>query len=396
MSEETTSSDGFTNAEFTYVDTTSALAEMVAILEPESRIAVDTEADSLHHYFQKVCLIQITASDRHWLVDPLSIASLSALIDLFSQRKIILHGCDYDLRLLRGFYNYSPKEPVFDTMLASQLLGYSHVGLAALVEKFTGVVLSKQGQKSDWSRRPLTPSQLAYAVEDTRYLDLIANELEDQLVEKGRLEWHLESCAAVVNSTAIKREIDPDRRWRIKGLKDFSRRQLAYVRGVWHWRDANAQRADIPAFKILTNEKILELALWADELSEPITFETFSINGAPRLPRTYTMRRKTDLSESIMQARKIGDDDCPEFPKRFPPPPDKKKEIEALRTGCAKIAAGLELEPFIVAPRAAVESIVRNEPQSIGEVVERGYLLNWQTKLVAEVIAKVVPGFSSS
>ncbi len=390
MDSETTSS-----ADFTYVDTAAALAEMVAALQGENRIAVDTEADSLHHYFQKVCLIQITASGKHWLVDPLSIVNLSALIDLFANHKLILHGCDYDLRLLRGFYDFSPREVVFDTMIASQLLGYDHVGLAALVEKFAGVVLSKQGQKSDWSRRPLSADQLAYAVEDTRYLEMIATELEGQLSELGRLAWHQESCAAVVNATALTREVDPDRRWRIKGLRDFSRRQLAYVRDIWLWRDSIAQKSDIPAFKILTNQKILELALWADNRSEPLSADSLVNGGAPRLPRTFTLRRRKDLAESLTQARELSSDACPEFPKRLPPPPDKRKEIETLRTGCSKIAESLKLEPFIVAPRAALEAIVRNEPQNVSAVVEAGYLLRWQTELVVDVIAEVVTGFSS-
>ncbi len=377
-------------ADFTYVDTASVFSEMVGALQSEDRIAVDTEADSLHHYFQKVCLIQITANRKNWLVDPLAIVNLTPLVELFSVRKLIFHGCDYDLRMLRSFNGFSPQKPVFDTMIASQLLGYSHVGLAALVEKFADVVLSKKGQKSDWSRRPLTPEQLTYAVEDTRYLEMIADLLEQELLGLGRLDWHKESCASVVSATVHTREIDSDKRWRIKGLKDFTRRQLAYVREFWHWREGIAQKADIPSFKIITNQKILDLSLWADSSGD----RSLTDSSAPRLPRTFTERRRAALAEIILRVRQMSDDECPEFPKRMPPPPDKKKEIDMLRAGCAKVAAGLELEPFIVAPRAALESIARNLPKNVTEVVESGYLLRWQTELLVEVIAKVLPGFS--
>ena len=377
-------------AKFTYVSTAREMEGVVEALQQADRIAVDTEADSLHHYFEKVCLIQITACGSNWLVDPLAIANLRPLMELFSNKRLMFHGCDYDLRLLRSFTGFQPNTRVFDSMIAAQLLGFERIGLAALVERYNGVVLSKAGQKSDWSRRPLSEAQLTYAVDDTRYLEAIVEELENELSKLGRLSWHSESCAAVVRGTAHHKEIDPDKRWRIKGLRDFNRRQLAYVREIWRWRETIAQKTDTPAFKILTNQKILDLAVWADEFPD----RRLTDNSIPRLPRTFTGRRRDSLERAMQVARSLSEENCPEHPKRRPPPPDKKREIDLLRTGCAKVAADLGLEPSVIAPRAALDAIARNLPANVSEVVEAGYLLRWQTELLVDVIAKVAPGFS--
>mgnify|MGYP001077099340 CR=1 FL=1 len=157
------------------------------LLPPE--IALDTEADSLHHYFEKVCLIQLAAGEESAIVDPLCGMDLSALLALLTCKPLILHGADYDLRMMRLTFGFLPEGEVFDTMLAARLLGYEEFGLASLVERFFGVRLSKGGQKSDWSRRPLSESQLRYAGDDTRYLLPLAARLREEMRLTLPAEW---------------------------------------------------------------------------------------------------------------------------------------------------------------------------------------------------------------
>ena len=153
-------------------------------------------------------------------------------------------------------------------MIAAQLLGIEQIGLAALIERNFAMTIGKEGQKSDWSQRPLSEKQLQYAVNDTRYLESLADRLADELEAKGRLEWHRESCRAMVQASGRDNPRDPEDAWRLKGAGRLTRRQLAYLREVWRWRDGHARRFNRPPFKIFGNQQIFELIQWAEVASQ--------------------------------------------------------------------------------------------------------------------------------
>ncbi|MFC1806628.1 HRDC domain-containing protein, partial [Planctomycetota bacterium] len=206
------------------------------------------------------------------------LGTLEALAD----KLLILHAADYDLRMMRATFGFRPRGGIFDTMLAAQLLGHPQLGLAAAVEGRFGVTLCKKGKKSNWSRRPLTPYQLQYASDDTRYLGALADHLGGELERLGRTDWHRESCEALIEATAENAARDPDRAWRIKGASRLDRRELAFVRELWQWRESEAQKADLPPFRVLGNHQLLELALWA--ASHPRR----APDRGPKLPRNCT------------------------------------------------------------------------------------------------------------
>ena len=137
-----------------YVQETAPLEMLVRRISTVDRVALDTEADSLHNYFAKVCLIQLSFSDEHYLIDPLCGLDLSGFLGALAEKSLIVHGGDYDLRMLRGSLGFRVRRQVFDTMIAAQLLGFEQLGLAALIERYFEVTIGKAGQKSDWSRRP--------------------------------------------------------------------------------------------------------------------------------------------------------------------------------------------------------------------------------------------------
>ncbi len=139
---------------FQYIDTNSGLDALIPRLGHAERIALDTEADSLHHYFEKICLIQLSFHGEDYLLDPLSKIDLSQFLNVLSTKPLIIHGADYDLRMLRTSFGFRPQREVFDTMLAAQILGYEQFGLAALIHRYLDTTVTKQGQKSDWSLRP--------------------------------------------------------------------------------------------------------------------------------------------------------------------------------------------------------------------------------------------------
>jgi ribonuclease D len=328
-------------------------------------------------------LIQLSAAGEHYLVDPLCELDLTQLLEALAEKQLILHGGDYDLRMLRASMNFRPRREVFDTMIAAQLLGIEQIGLAALIERFFGITIGKEGQKSDWSRRPLSDKQLRYAVNDTRYLEQLFERLRGELNERGRVDWHRESCRAMVQSTGRDSARDPDAAWRIKGAGGLTRRQLVYLRELWRWRDQHARRDNLPAFKVLGNEQIMELLRWAEY------HPGAPLDQGPKLPRNIRGARLSTLQQAVTRAAAMPDTQWPELSIRERADAsggDGKEQIKALRSACAQIAAELRIAPSTLAPRAALEAIARSRPRTVDEIMQSGGLLRWQALLVQGVV----------
>ena len=201
------------------VDSEDSLANLLADLELYDMAAVDTEADSMHHYESKLCLIQITIGDHHYIVDPLCGLDISRLFKARAMQTLIFHGADYDLRLLWQTFGFSPKK-IFDTMLASKFLGEEHLGLADLVRKYFGDELKKENQRADWSIRPLPLEMCEYAIHDTFYLHELCAILAGKLQETGRLQWLMEQCDALIEHSKEQGHVKKDP-WRISGSNIF-------------------------------------------------------------------------------------------------------------------------------------------------------------------------------
>ena len=175
------------------IETSTALAELVARIATTARLGVDTEADSLHCYREKVCLVQVGLADADELVDPLAELDLSPLLDALSRTEIVLHGADFDLRMLYRLGLDAPGK-IFDTMIAARLTGVTQFGYSALVAEHFGATLPKGSQKANWARRPLPPKIAQYARNDTHFLLPLAELLERRLEVLGRLTWLEQSC----------------------------------------------------------------------------------------------------------------------------------------------------------------------------------------------------------
>jgi ribonuclease D len=367
-----------------YVREPAAMETLIQRIGAAGRVALDTEADSLHNYFEKVCLVQLSLGSEHYLVDPLSGLDLNGLSEVLADKPLILHGGDYDLRMLRASIGFRPRREVFDTMIAAQLLGFEQIGLAALTERFFTITIGKEGQKSDWSRRPLSDKQLRYAVNDTRFLERLADRMHGELSARGRIDWHRESCRAMVESSGRDQARDPENAWRIKGAGRLTRRQLAYLRELWHWRDQHARSANLPAFRVLGNQEILGLVQWAE--SHP----GVSLDQGPKLPRNITGAQLTTLERAIARVAGMDQTEWPELRKRDYDAPrnDCGEEINALRAECAQIARELEIAASTLAPRAALEAIARSRPRTVDEIMKTGGLLCWQAQLVRGAVEK--------
>jgi ribonuclease D len=358
------------------------LGERVAAVD---RVALDTEADSLHHYFEKVCLLQLSVPDGDYIVDPLASLDLAPLLEPLKSKELIIQGADYDLRMMNRDYGFKASR-IFDTMSAAQLLGYEKFSYAALVELNVGVVQSKHGQKADWSQRPLPEKLITYAAADTHYLFTVADKLEDELRQLGRLEWHQEVCERLLDYVAEgMREPDPDRQWRIKGWHTLrGPRGWSYLRELWRWRDTEAQRADFPPFKVMRNETLIELAQWANSGADP--------HYMPKLPRNIIGRRRRLLDQAVTHAASLPQDQWPKplgAPRRDTPPPDEAL-IARLKQIRDRVAADLKLDPGVLLPSASLSAIAIARPADIAGVQQSGDLYNWQTKLMGADLLEAV------
>lgn len=372
---------------YVYVSEPAVLERLTQRIRGAGKVALDTEADSLHNYFEKVCLVQLSFGSEHYLVDPLAELDMTGFLEALAEKPLIVHGGDYDLRMMRTWQSFRPRGEVFDTMIAAQLLGIEQIGLAALIERFFAITIGKDAQKSDWSRRPLSQVQLRYAINDTRFLEGLAERLHDEMHQRARVNWHRESCRAMVDSTERDRIRDPEGIWRIKGAGRLSRRQLAYLRELWHWRDMLARRTNRPPFKVFGNQQILEVLHWAE--SHPDT----PLKQGPKLPRNIVGSWLRTLEDAIARAARMPPTEWPEqspLLRARTATIDYQEHFDALRGECAKIARELDIAPPTLAPRAALEAIAQNRLQTLDEIIKSGGLLHWQAELVQPAVEKTL------
>jgi len=349
------------------IGTEQKLADFLPVLRAAAWVAVDTEADSLHAYPEKLCLIQISTAAGDELVDPLAGMDIDPLLDALAGHELIFHAADYDLRLLRKYHEFVPGA-IFDTMLAARLLGFKKFSLGDLVEICLGVKLEKGSQKADWARRPLTEKMEIYARNDTHHLQPLADKLKAGLAAKGRLAWHQASCARLVEESSQHRVADPDGIWRVKGSHVLSRPALAVLRELWLWREREAVAANKPPFFILKHEKLVELSAAAAAL-QPV---------APLVPHYLSERRRDGLAKAVQAGLAVPVAQQPEYLQRNgrrPTQAEFRRFVELEKRRDAR-AHQLAIDPTLIAPRATLGDLARDWDKHAPD------LMSWQRELL--------------
>ncbi len=328
------------------------LAELVAQIQPHARVAIDTEADSLHCYREKLCLLQISVPGRDAIVDPLAKIDLGPLRQVLADKEIVLHGADYDLRLLRRNMEFVPKR-VFDTVIAARLIGIREFSLAALVKRYFDIELVKGSQKANWAQRPLSAKMAEYAINDTRYLLPLAEHLEKELESRGRTEWFRQSCQRALDFSVTDRERDLDAAWRITGAGALRGRASAVLRELWNWREKEAEAVDRPPFHILQNRELIHSA------------EAFAGGGSADY-KHFSDRRRRAFREAAERALQLPEKDWPVRPKRSGTRPTAEiiKRSEKLRHNRDHAAKDLHIEASFIAPRATLEAIAADQARA--------------------------------
>jgi len=376
-------------AEFEIITEAQELEALAEDLLKEDVVAFDTEADSFYHYFDKTCLVQVATRERNWLVDPLALggpANLAPLGPVFASPRVrvLFHAAEYDLFILKRDCGFSFTN-LFDTMVSAQLLGYPAVGLAALIEHHFGVRLPKDEQRSDWSRRPLRDKQLQYAVSDVLYLIRLAEAIEKELEEKGRLRWAMDEFDALIRRAWPEREFDPLGYLRIKGAKSLDPVPLAILRELFLVRDARAREIDRPPFKVLGNRTLLELVKIQPQNRE----ELGRIKGISDL---IIRRMGSDLLAAVKRGIKNPHGPIPKAQGPTRRRMDKRTErrLAALKSWRTPRAKELGLDPGVLCPNASLEAIALANPKTGDDVRALPELKRWLAEDFGEELAALV------
>lgn len=340
----------------------SELSELIDRLRPLPQIAIDTEADSLHSYFEKLCLIQISTETEDVLVDPLAGIELRPLYEVLADKRLILHGADYDLRLFNRLGHF-PATDIFDTMIAARLCGYQELGLAALVARHFEVILSKASQKANWAMRPLPQQMLDYAVCDTKYLAPLAAILEAELRRLNRWDWFLESRDRLVTAAREPRKRDESQAWRITGSAALAPREQSILRVLWQWRDGESRAWDRPAFHVMGNADLIRLSREA-------------VAGTVNPPQRMSGRRRKSFDVVMALALEVPESEWPVTVRapRLRATKEQTRRFDDLKKIRDEAAQSLALDPSILAPRNALEAVAL-DPDSPA-------LMRWQRTLL--------------
>jgi ribonuclease D len=361
------------------LDQPGSLGPLLTALDRVDEVTLDTEADNMYHYRTRICLLQFLVEDETYLVDALAPGiELRQIWSRLAKKHLVMHGSDFDLRLLQAECGFRAKS-IFDTMLAAQLLGRKRIGLASLLEEHFGVELDKEGQKANWSKRPLPQKLRDYAARDVAHLPALRDLLTRELVKRDRLEWLEQQCQRQIESGAEGFAPPDENDWRIGRSERLRGKGLTVLQAVWHWREQTAQRLDVPPFKVCSNDVLLRFAHAAEEgaaeagvvaaahlgkrherLSASLTSAVRA--GLAKDPQTLPRRRGRDPEHAPLSAEELA----------------RQDRLKAIRD---KAAARLDIEATLIANRSQLAQVAR-APHRISTI-----LLPWQAELLAPASA---------
>lgn len=359
-------------ADFRWIDTDEELAALTTDLSARlergefTRSFLDTEADSLHHYTEKLCLLQLAAGDKYFLIDPLKCSNLPLLFEVLDRTELWLHGADYDLTLLKRQCAWTPTR-VHDTQIAARLTGHRAFGLAALVQHYCGVALCKSSQKADWSQRPLPEKMQAYAVDDVRYLGVLVERLLAELESGSRLAWFEQSCESLRKDVLGRTEKDRTDAWRISGSGNLRPKGLAMLKELWWWRDTTASEKDVPPFKVLNNQQLINLAL------------EFQEEGRTTHPPRWRPKWRETFTAAVHRVRQSDPDTWPQRLKRHQrrSTDEERARVEQLCALREAKAGKLGIEPSLLGSRDTLTDVVLN-----GGANGSDALMPWQKEVL--------------
>jgi ribonuclease D len=363
-----------------------ALQAVVDTLCCASKVGVDLEADSMFHYQEKVCLLQLATPDRCYVLDPLALNNMALLQPLFARPDIqkIFHGADYDVRSLFRDFDIVVNN-LFDTQIASRFLGIRATSLEAVVQARLNTKLDKRFQRKDWSKRPLPPKMVEYAARDSLFLITLAEQMEAELQEKGRLSWVAEECHLL----SLVRPPSPDHLplfLSFKGAGRLGSRSLAVLEALLQYRKKIARQKDRPLFKIIGNQTLMQLAT-----GKPANLKQLEKSGI--LSSKQIKRCGPALITAVQTALQIPEAQLPSYPRKpklLSLPPEVPERIHALRKWRDKQAAQLKIDPTLLLTKAMLTALAIAKPLSRKKLEQVQEINEWRRQVLGPDILRIL------
>lgn len=348
--------DEATLKEPVWIDRPAVLDQTIDLLLKQPIVAVDTEANSLHAFREQVCLIQFSIPEVDYLVDPLALTDLTTLAPVFADPNIekVFHAAEYDIIGLKRDHEFEFNN-LFDTMIAARILGRPAVGLGSMLESEFGITIDKRYQRANWGQRPLPPPLLAYARLDTHYLIALRDHLKDELVRVGRWPLAEEDFRRITRT--MPGELEEGEAWdcwRVAGNQPLTPQQNAVLIELCTYRSRQAEAADLPLFKVLGNQTLLQIAVELPKTMDDLR----QVEGlSPRLldrhgPALLQAVRRGLLNDPVERPHHARRDDA------------YLNRLDLLRTWRKQTARQMGVESDVILPRDVLEAIARDAPRS--------------------------------
>ena len=363
-----------------YVTDTQSLRELVEQLRSAPAVAIDTEFMRERTYFARLCLIQLASDDVAAIVDPLAIDDLSPLKALLTDPKVVkvFHAGSQDLEIFYRIFGVATA-PVFDSQVAATLAGFpQQVGYGALVKDVMGVTLDKGDTYTDWAKRPLSATQVEYALNDVRYLTEIRRRLLSEMEREGRIDWLAADFSRLEDPATY--EVVPRELWRrVKRVSSLNRRQLAVAREVAAWREEEAQRRDVPKRWVVGDESIIEIARRAPKTAD----ELLAIRGvADKIGRGA----QQGLLSAVAAGVAVSDADLPSLEKRRRPVGDVDGAVDLMIALVRLRAREHGVAMPLMASRDDLERLAAGEKEA------SPLLEGWRKKMVGDELVALLEG----
>ncbi len=349
--------------------TPEALSDLAEVLAAHPMVAVDTEANSLYAYQERVCLIQFSVPGVDYLVDPLALEDLSLLAPLFASTEVekIFHAADYDLMVLHRDFGFEVRA-LFDTMWAARILGWPKVGLGDILALHFDVHLNKRFQRYDWGQRPLPQEALTYAWMDSHYLLPLRQLQKAELEATGRWPEALEVFNYLATTVTVPADDSNDRHfWRIKGAHDLRPRELQLLYQLFRWRESTARNLDRPPVKVLSNARLMRLAQVQPQTRDEL-FATGLSSGQVRRFGAEILR--------ALRANPLPDP--PSLPRHVRPSDDVLERYKVLKAWRKNIADARGVDSDVILPNAVLWELAENPPQDMHALLEISGIGPWR------------------
>ena len=354
--------------------TSSQVSDLARILSHDGCIAIDTESNSRHRYPERVCLVQVATNSKVYLIDALTVDDMKPIGEVLADDTVVkvIQAADNDIRCLDREWGFRVRN-LFDTSIASRLVGMKQTGLSALLEVLLGVHVPKDPriQKSDWSHRPLSHEALNYAATDVWYLLSLQKAFESRLRTLARSQWVSEECARLEQIRYV--APDPDTAFlSLKGSRRLNGQEKAILKRLFMLREAEARRRNRPPYYVLPHETLVHLA------SNP----TADLAQLPSLRKQVGSRFGTLLSAALHRGLADPPISNPIYYSMAPATQVETDRLQILKKWRANLGMQLSIDPPLVWPKASLERLGK-APHTLSAELQSPEVRQWQCEQFA-------------